>query len=152
MVCLTDQPERCSGVAFIDISIAELPGWWGKLMLFEPQWRAGKKIIFLDLAVSVVGDISPLADVPGEFSICANYVGVCKYNSSVMVLGVLLGDFVWRRFEQRRGHLMNKHQKHGDQSCIEELYPSAQLLQRVLPKGFVSDPGRSSIAIGCRIS
>ena len=39
LVCLSDQPERCEGVNFIDISGSGLTGWWGRMLLFEPQWR-----------------------------------------------------------------------------------------------------------------
>jgi len=131
MVCLTDQPERCEGVEFIDISGAGLAGWWAKMLLFEPQWRERKKIIYLDLSVLVISDITPLADVPGEFAIC----GVAgKYNSSVMVIGGGLAGFVWDQFDKQADFLMAQYPRVED--CIEALYPDATFLQWVLPKGF----------------
>src|SRR5262245_43788508 len=71
--CLTDQPERCEGVGFIDVTKLGLPGWWAKMVLFEPQWRSNNDVIYFDLDTVVIGDLTPLADVPGEFAICENF-------------------------------------------------------------------------------
>jgi hypothetical protein len=143
IVCLTDQPERCEGVTFVDISAIGLPGWWGKLCLFEPLWRERKKIIYIDLDTVIIGDITPLADVPGEFAICESFTRLagntkypCKYNSSVMVIGAGMASFVWSAFERDRDALMWAHHHYGDQACIEELYPNAPFLQGLLPHGF----------------
>jgi hypothetical protein len=143
MTCLTDQPDRCSDVAFVDISASGLTGWWGKMMLFEPQWRQNAKVIYLDLDTIIVGDLGPLTSVSGEFAICENFTRLitnpaypCKYNSSVMVIGRGMGSFVWNGFSRRRELLMMTHARYGDQACIEELYPSAPFLQRLVPKGF----------------
>jgi hypothetical protein len=139
MVCLTDQPERCEGVRFIDIFAAELEGSWAKMVLFEPQWRERKKVLHLDLSVAVISDITPLADVPGEFAICG-VIG--KYNSSAMVIGGGMAGFVWESFERKAAALMARHRRVED--CIEELYPDATFLQWVLPKGFFR-AGRVSV-------
>jgi hypothetical protein len=143
MVCLTDQPERCSDVVFVDVSAIGLTGWWAKMILFEQQWRGGAKVVYVDLDTVIIGDLSPLASVPGEFSICQNFTRLltnpnypCKYNSSVMVIGGLMGNFVWNGFERRRELLMMTHARYGDQACIEELYPSAPFLQRLVPQDF----------------
>jgi hypothetical protein len=131
MVCLTDQPEQCEGVTFVDVAVVGLTGQWIKMLLFEPLWRERKKVICLDLGVTVVSDIAPLADVPGEFAIC----GVAgKYNSSAMVIGGGMAGFVWQRFERQADALMAQHRRVED--CIEALYPDATFLQWVLPKGF----------------
>jgi hypothetical protein len=140
--CLTDQPERCEGVSFIDVSRIGLPGWWAKCILFEPAWRGQSQVIYLDLDTVLIGDISQLADVPGEFAICDNFArlaGVaypCKYNSSVMVIGAGRAAFIWHRFEKRIEYYITKHSRYGDQMVIEELYPQAAILQRLMPKGF----------------
>lgn len=135
MFCLTDQPERCSGVAFVDISAIGLVGWWNKMVLFEPMWRDRSKVIFLDLDVDIVGDISPLADVPGEFAISQKDVAG-RYDPSVMVIGGGMGNFVWNGFDKRRDFLLMTHARRGPAGCIEELCPSAQILQRLLPSDF----------------
>ncbi|MET3969097.1 hypothetical protein [Bradyrhizobium sp. S3.9.1] len=136
MVCLTDQPERCTGVAFVDISAMKLTGWWTKMALFEPQWRAGAKVVYLAFDAAVSGDIASLADVPGEFAICHSEVSDCGYNPSVMVLGSLMGNFVWYGFERRRDLMIIDHARFGPATCIEELYPSAPSLQRLLSPEF----------------
>jgi len=143
MVCLTDQPERCSDVAFVDISAMKLDGWWAKMALFEPQWRYQSKVIYLDLDTVIIGELWRLAAVQGEFAICENFTRLitnpnypCRYNSSVMVIGYGMGNFIWHGFERRRDLLLMTHARYGDQACIEELYPSAPFLQSLLPKGF----------------
>jgi hypothetical protein len=144
MVCLTDQPERCEGVAFIDVASIGLTGWWAKMILFAPEWRSDMKVVFFDLDTVIIDSIDALALVPGEFAICESFVrlaGVtsypCKFNSSVMVIGGGMAAFVWSNFERRRELLLSKHARHGDQACIEELYPSAPFLQAMLPKDFL---------------
>jgi hypothetical protein len=143
LVCMTDQPERCDGVTFIDIAEIALPGWWAKLILFAPEWRALHKIVYFDLDTLIINDITPLADVPGEFAILESPVrqaGIasypCKYNSSVMVIGAGMASFVWTRFDRQRDQLMARHERYGDQKVIEELYPSALFLAPLLPKNF----------------
>ena len=103
IVCLTDQPERCEWVDFVDITALDLNGWWGKMALFEPAWRGRSQIIFLDLDTLVIGNLSPLLAVPDEFAILASPVGgsyPCKFNSSVMVIGPGRCDHIWRRFDK----------------------------------------------------
>jgi len=143
MVCLTDQPGRCEGVTFIDVTATSLQGWWAKMLLFEPEWRGRDKVVYLDLDTVVIGDPAPLADVPGEFAICENFTRLagnadypCKFNSSVMVIGGGMASFVWTAFQRRQELLLMTHARHGDQACIEELYPRAALLQSLVPKGF----------------
>jgi hypothetical protein len=139
IVCLTDQPDRCEGVTFIDVAEINLPGWWSKLLLFAPDWRGTSKVIYFDLDTVIIGDISPLAGVPGEFAILKSPVPVaypCKYNSSVMVIGGGMAGFVWSSFDRRRDALMTTHAHYGDQAAIEELYPDAQLLNSLLPDFF----------------
>jgi hypothetical protein len=136
MYCLTDQPERCSDVAFVDITAIGLRGWWNQMVVFEPMWRGRSKVIFLDLDVNIVGDIAPLAGVPGEFAITSQQDVARRYDPSVMVIGGGMGNFVWSAFERHRDLLVSMHVRSGPATCIAELYPSAQILQRLLPPDF----------------
>jgi hypothetical protein len=143
MVCLTDQPERCEWVDFIDISAMELNGWWGKMALFDMAWRNRSQIIFFDLDTVIVGDVSPLLNVPDEFAILDSPVRLaggatypCKFNSSCMVIGAGRCEFMWKRFDKERRHLIAQHAQYGDQKVIEVLYPDAASLNRLMPKGF----------------
>jgi hypothetical protein len=101
LVCFTDQAEQCEGATFIDTSQSGLSGWWQKLLLFEPSWRGHNRVIYLDLDTVIVGDITPLARVPGEFAILETPVRKidprypCKFNSSVMTIGGGMASFVW---------------------------------------------------------
>ena len=132
IVCLTDQPERCEAVEFIDITEAGLPGQWAKMLLFEKTWRGRSRIVYLDLGVDIAGDLSPLQAVPGEFAIYGRRDG--KYNSSVMVIGAGMASFVWERFERQSAMLMAEG---GEvREVIEFIYPDAPFLQRLVPKGF----------------
>lgn len=141
--CLTDQPERCSGASFVDVRNLGLPGWWAKMMLFEPSWRGRHHVVYFDLDTLIIGNITPLADVPGEFAITESFTRLagittypCRYNSSVMTIGAGQASFIWERFSKVSAHMMKKHEAYGDQAAIEELYPHAALLQRLMPKGF----------------
>lgn len=144
IVCLTDQEDRCDDVVFIDIGVLGLPGWWGKMALFEPSWRLVAKVLYFDLDTVIINRLETIALIPGEFAILESPVRAsgkeypCRYNSSTMVLGPMLGDFMWRRFEDNKPGLMRKHDRFGDQACIEELYPDALLLNRQLPGCFLN--------------
>ena len=136
MVCLTDQPDRCSDVAFVDISALDLHGEMGKMALFEPAWRDQAKVVFIDATTAVLDDITPLIDVPGEFAILesrARLLSLRRYDSSVMVIGGGMCDFVWKKYQKWADRLVEKNDFNA---VIEMLYPSALLLQRLLPKGF----------------
>src|SRR5882724_6653850 len=143
MVCLTDQPERCTDVDIVDVTALDLKGWWAKMALFAPEWRGLDPVIYFDLDTVLIGDLAPLRNVPGEFSICENFTRLygkssypCKFNSSVMTIGGGKCSFVWDRFERDRWRLLSKHDRYGDQAAIEELYPDAPFLQRFMPENF----------------
>jgi hypothetical protein len=142
-VCLTDQRERCDRAVFIDVREIGLVGWWAKFVLFEPAWRGRSQIIYFDLDTVLVGDVTQLASVPDEFAILespvrvrGNYNYPCKYNSSVMVIGAGRCTHIWEHFDKKRSPLMLKHDRYGDQAAIEEIYPDAGILNRLMPKGF----------------
>jgi hypothetical protein len=142
-VCLTDMMDRCEGMVFVSIKEIGLHGWWCKFLVFEPAWRASSQIIYLDLDTVVIGDLAQLADVPHEFAILESPVrthGIksypCKFNSSVMTIAGGRCGFMWERFDRRRSTMMLEHDRYGDQKAIEELYPDAAILNRLMPKGF----------------
>jgi hypothetical protein len=142
-VCLTDMPEICEGAIFINIAAADLPGWWSKMVLFEPAWRGSSQIVYFDLDTVIIGDLTPLTVVPDEFTILASPVRMhsnpgypCKYNSSVMTIAGGRCGFMWERFDKHRSRLMLEHDRYGDQKAIEELYPDAGILNRIMPHEF----------------
>lgn len=144
-VCLTDRPYEVSrvGIDAVDISLYGLPGWWGKMTLFQKGWRIGETVLYLDLDTVVVGSLFPLAALTLDFGICASFTraaGImtwpCKYGSCVMVIGSTVGSHVWDMFTYDRDAWMETYRKTGDQHLIENAMPDATLLQEVLPAGF----------------
>ena len=127
LICLTNHPEECEGVVCIDISEIRLPGPWATMLLFEPQWRGRSKIIFLDIDIVPVGDLDPLARVPGEFAICADEGG--GYDARVMVIGGGMAGFVWTAFDTRRDEMMARHRNPA--AALAAIYPGAARLKGV---------------------
>lgn len=125
LVCLSDQPEVCDGVIFIDTSQMDLPGQWARLLLFEPSWRGQSKVIFFDLDLAIIGPITPLTIVPGEFA--------TTDDQSVMVIGGGMCEFVWTSFIARQAELMRRRTA---EDCIRLLYPHGPRLQNMVPRGF----------------
>jgi hypothetical protein len=143
--CLTDQPEEAAGVNRIDISGAQLEGWWAKMLLFQDGWRRGHRVIYLDLDTVITGDLSPLVGaVVKQFGICSNFARAagntgwpCRYGSCVMVLHSTFDDRIWRAFSPSRRQAMKDNEVYGDQRVIEQIYPNATILQDVLPANYM---------------
>lgn len=141
-LCLTDQPQAVD-CNTDDISNYHMLGWWGKMALFEPLWREGKRVLYFDLDTVICGDLTPLADLTVDFGICANFTRAaghktwpCGYGSCVMTLGPNCCEDIWHKFTVDDQRLMQKAGGYGDQKVIEQLAPDATLLQDVLPPGF----------------
>lgn len=142
-ICLTDNPNHLVGIKTDDIWCYHLQGWWGKMALFEPRWRAGERVLYFDLDTVICGDLSPLANLFVDFGICANFTRAagnkswpCHYGSCVMTLGPNRCENIWHSFNADDYRLMMKAGNYGDQKVLEWLSPAATLLQDVLPQGF----------------
>lgn len=151
---LTDRPSAASAAGMSVVEVPEgLPGWWAKMALFQPDWRRGHRVIYLDLDTVVVGDLSPLAAVETELAVCANFTRAagsptwpCHYGSCCMVINdpdtglgsVDLGGSIWRWFhEDGVAHHMEKAGRYGDQMAIQNIVGGGlPLLQDLLPAGF----------------
>lgn len=147
-VCLTDhrQSELPLGVRRVDVTPDKLPGWWAKMRLYDPVWRTDQRVIYLDLDTVIVGDISPLSTMTDPLSICGSFTRAaghptwpCRYGSCAQVINPSLDDMIWRRFSAKRAEIMARCGGFGDQMAVEELYPSATILQGVMPRGFFLD-------------
>ena len=56
-VCFTDYPNELPiDMETLPVS-PNLPGWWAKFHVFEPTWRAGEHVVYLDLDTIIIGDI-----------------------------------------------------------------------------------------------
>jgi len=144
-VCLTDQRDLPQGVERFDVSGFKLPGWWSKMLLFDPDVRGDDTggLIYFDLDTVIVGDITPLAKIESDFAICANFTRAnnvktwpCRYGSCVMTFAPGFGGDVFEAFWWNQASLMRSAGNKGDQYVIEKLIPKATILQMVLPPGF----------------
>jgi hypothetical protein len=115
-VCLTNQPDLFRG-ALDTITIphvlpgcAEAIGYWNKLQLFNPAHHLAGRVLFLDLDVLVVGDLSPLVDYPAPVAMVAdelarekpvhdtNSIGLKihrRFNASAMAWDAGAADALW---------------------------------------------------------
>ena len=148
-ICLTDQPERAPGVYCLDVSAWTrygLTGWWAKMLVFayqEDGHPGGHPTLYFDLDTVIIGDLTPLATLPTEFSICRNFTQLaghttwpCRYGSCVMWLPRLFRADIWDRFCADLHGWMARCPK-GDQQAIEQIYPTAAYLQDILPEGYL---------------
>ena len=55
-----------------------------------------------------------------------------------MLLGPDLDDSIWRRFHVKQSEFKVAYERYGDQKAIEDLAPTATLLQPLLPKGYMT--------------
>ena len=126
-VCLTDQVVGSEYRAIASPNY-QFP-WWAKMQLFNPQlFRAGEKIMYLDLDVLVVDDLSPIAAadtftlIPhaGAFKGKGARHTVPRYNSSVMVWRAEEGYPLYNAWSR---DVMDR--LWGDQDWIGERMPGA---------------------------
>lgn len=140
-VCITDNGKAMNGCERLEV--ADLPGWWAKMAVFDTSWRRHAKVVYLDLDTVVCGDLRPLADIDIKFGICANFTRAagnqdwpCRYGSCVMTLAPDWGVDIWQRFVADKAAIIARNERYGDQKAIEELAPRASLLQEQLPPGY----------------
>lgn len=83
-VCFTDRPEAFRApIETVRIpanlpGCAEAIGYWNKLQLFNPAHGLTGRVLFLDLDVLVVGDLSPLVDYPARFALVADELALTR--------------------------------------------------------------------------
>lgn len=113
---------------FVCITESDKPGWFAKIDLFKPKRFTGR-VLYLDLDVTVVGDLAPLARFDAPFVIARDWLPIkrqdgsivrSKFNSSVMSWDAGYADRIYTQFS---AHRMDEFA--GDQNWIEEVMPSA---------------------------
>lgn len=108
---------------FVCVDDSPLPGWWAKIDLFKPGRFSGH-VLYLDLDVTVTGNLDDLADYPGEFVICRDW-GRFGYNSSVMAWNAGAMDKLYTDFKPEVMDLLQ-----GDQDFITRQMPGASKFPR----------------------
>ncbi len=145
---LTDRPIE--DITTIDVSGYELPGWWNKLLLFNPEieypFGTHRKItecrrLFLDLDTVIVGNIDELASYDGRFCIMRGAQVSYRFGSALMSIAPNFGFKVWDDFKRWQLDEPDEHIKSaywlcektgdgnwiqlvlGDQDRWQDLYP-----------------------------
>jgi hypothetical protein len=139
-VCFTDQPEAFRDIETITITSVlrgdpEAIGYWNKLQLFNPAHNLIGRVMFLDLDVLVVSDLSPIADYPAPFALVTDELAREKPRNDVNTVGkAIIRQFnasamVWYAGLQR--DLYEKwtpavtKRLQSDQDWYAERYPNA---------------------------
>lgn len=133
-VCLSN--EDIPGVDTIAIP-SDLDGWWIKLALFHPEIDLGDDCLFFDLDTVIIGDISDLLKIPGDF--CALQSRMRRADGSFRMSSAVMR---WRRrptevwtFFSQKGHEYDLSR--DDQTVIWlGLQKTWTPMQEYLPKGF----------------
>ena len=93
-VCLTDRPDRVDVETILIQPPANVFAWWTKLRLFDPELELSGRVVYLDLDVLLVNDMTPIVEFPSKFALCPHagnfqpktkHKVVQRFNSSVMV-------------------------------------------------------------------
>ena len=100
------------------ITISPLPGWWAKVDLFQPGRFRGR-VLYLDLDVTVTGDLMDLVNIDAPFAIIRDW-HTGNFNSSVMVWDAGAADHIFTNFNDS---VMKRYR--GDQGWIHECMPYA---------------------------
>ena len=107
------QPYR-----FTCLGGSPFPGWWAKISLFEPGRFEGR-VLYLDLDVTITGDLDDLANYPAPFAIIKDWNGP-GFNSSVMAWDAGTADHLYTQFDET---VMDRLR--GDQDWINERFCGA---------------------------
>lgn len=97
-VCLTNAPhwEHPEGIDLIPLEDGN-KGWWAKIELFRPGLFT-ERVLYLDLDVEIVGDLTPLYEFDAPFAAIDDYQTALRgkagkqINSSVMAFDPGAGD------------------------------------------------------------
>ena len=160
-ICLTDQPERVGHWCAQPLRHG-WPGWWSKVEALAVPGPC----LYLDLDVSIIGDLGPLLALAGEvdFAMSAGFWGAedpNPRNSSVMMWRADGPAHLHDLFSAAPEVFMRKHTKMpgartrwGDQGFIAENYgadiPAIQDLLPGMVASFKRDALRGADLAACR--
>jgi len=143
-VCLSDVDLQLKNVERIPLR-HNWPGWWAKCELFTPRlFPAGARVLYLDLDMLIVGDLSDMASRTEPFLIAGDTYRrppkrpTIGLQSSLMMWTAGETDDIYSDFAKRPAQLMRKYQQLGDQGWIEEKRPNATLWEVATPGQLVS--------------
>jgi len=131
-VCLTDQSNKLPpDMETVEASApGHLKGWWSKVRLFDPGLPLYGRLLYLDLDVLLVGDMTHVVNYPARFALAPDgapafrprdgTVCVKRFNSSVMVWDHGVHPELFKEWNQHVAHRL-----WGDQDWIGERAPEA---------------------------
>lgn len=130
-VCLTNAPHWEDGTGGIGPSkgIELIPledgnkGWWAKIELFRPGIFKDTRVLYLDLDVEIVGDLTPIIEYPAPFAAIKDYLNPKQINSSVMVFDPGAGAAAYTPDPPITDY-------HGDQGWISDAIPDIARLPK----------------------
>ena len=111
---------------FVCVDDSPYPGWWAKTSLFEPGRFEGR-VFYLDLDVTVVGNLDEVIDYPVPFAAIKDYLS-SGINSSVMVWDAGTLDHVYTKFNPT---VMER--LHGDQDYLDTVTMASRFPKKWFP-------------------
>ena len=137
LVCLTDRPRDVWDLGIAALALAfGWPGWWSKMEIFANDIRGD--LLFLDLDVTVVGDLSGIAAVPGP-ALMRDVYRPAGLQSAVMVLPEACRGAIWRDWYACPDRWMRRYASGGDQAFLEHHWlNTAARIQEAVPGQIVS--------------
>jgi len=84
--------------SFYCLNDSPYEGWWAKISLFEPGRFKGR-ILYLDLDVSIVGNLDEIVNFPAPFGSIRDWLNPNTINSSVMVWDAGYADLIYKQFK-----------------------------------------------------
>ncbi len=121
-LCLTnDDRVPCESLPLVK----DWPGWWSKIELFCPDlFKMNERVLYLDLDVTITGNLDDLANYPAPFIICRDFLKL-GFNSSVMVWNAGYADTIYTLFNDSVMERLN-----GDQNWIQEVLSDATVFPK----------------------
>lgn len=111
-------------------------GWWNKCALFRPGiFPNGERVLYFDLDTIITGDLSDIAAYTGKFAALRDFNFKGNMNSGLMAWEAGTLDHIWRVW-QRCGR--PQFDPGGDQAWIEDMQPTADYWQEIMPGQVVS--------------
>jgi len=117
---------------FGDELLAEMPGCFPRLRMFDPAWQekyglTNARILCLDLDLVVTGPLDPLVEIEEPFGILqgANASNPCPYNGSVILLDAGFAPQVWRDFSIEAVRRLPFFEFPDDQGWLAHKVPGA---------------------------
>lgn len=135
-VCFSDVPVPCVRIPLLH----DWLGWWAKIELFRPDTGI-EKAFYIDLDMTVQGDISDMVTYPHRFTALDNMTpNIGGIGSALMAWDVSQAPVhaLYKSFARApQYHMANNQRRHhphwGDQGFIYQKLPDIDRFQQLFP-------------------